>query len=143
MVLMGCDRLGGAVATMLAEQGHSLHILDPNVAAFERLPQGMIEDGHIVPLVGDGTDETDLRRASIQEADVFMALSGRDTSNALAAQVAKQLFRVPTVICRIDDPTKEQLYRDLGIVAVGAVTLVSQRVAELAIRGTAVSQLVE
>ena len=132
MVIVGCDELAVNVASMLSEQGHSLHVLDLTEDALERLPAGMIEDGHITPLVGDGTREDDLIRASIQDAAVFMALSGGDTRNALAAQIAKQVFQVPTVICRIDDPSKQALYNDLGIVAISAISLVTGMVVEAA-----------
>ena len=88
----------------------------------------MVEDGHIVPLVGDGTFEEDLRKASIQDAQVFMALSDSETRNALAAQIARHVFQVPTSICRIDDPSKERVYNGLGILAVSAITLMTKEV---------------
>ena len=126
MVIMGCGGLGATVATSLTDQGHVLHILDVTADAFDRLPVGLIEAEQIVPLVGDGTSERDLMKASIQDSTVFMALSGSDTQNALAAQIAKQVFQVQTVICRIDDPSKEEVYNDLGIVAVSAIKLVRE-----------------
>ena len=132
MVIMGCDGLASSIATSLSEQGHMVHILDLNSEAFDRLPRGKIEDHHIVPIIGDGTRQQDLRRASIEEADVFMALSEVDARNALAVQMARHLYEVPTVICRIDDPTLQQMYTGLGIVAIGATSLVTEMVVEAA-----------
>ena len=129
---MGCGGLGVAVATSLAAQRHIVHILDSQAEAFEQLPPSKIEDGFIVPLVGDGTLEEDLLRASVRDANVFLALSGTDTVNALAAQMAKHLYRVPTVICRIDDPTIQGMYGGLGIVAISATSLVAQMALEKA-----------
>ena len=123
---MGCDGLGISVATALTEHGHTVHILDPHAEAFDRLPPGEIEHGRIVPIVGDGTLQEDLVRASIQDAHVFMALSDIDTRNVLAAQMARHLYQVPTVICRIDDPTIQQMYNNLGIVALSSTTPVTQ-----------------
>ena len=54
---------------------------------------------------------------------MFMALSGVDTLNALTGQMAKHLFQVPTVVCRIDDPTLQEMYEELGIVAISATSL--------------------
>ena len=125
-IVVGCGRLGVAVATSLAARGHTVYILDPRADAFEPLPPGKIEDGLIVPLVGDGTLEEDLLRASVRDANVFLALTGTDTANALAAQMAKHLYRVPSVICRIDDPIIQGMYGDLGIVAISATALVAQ-----------------
>ena len=105
-----------------------MHILDPRVEAFDRLPPGAIADGQIVPIAGNGTLQQDLLRASLQDADVFIALTGVDTRNALASQMAKHLYQVPTVICRVDDPTIQSMYNDLGIVAISATTFVSDLV---------------
>lgn len=129
---MGCGALGATVASVLTDGGVSLQVLDTRADAFDRLPTGLIEDGRVVPLVGDGTNERDLAKAAVQEATVFMALSGSDTKNALAAQIAKQVFGVPTVICRIDDPSKGAVYEDMGIVTVSATTLVADMVVEAA-----------
>ena len=132
MVIMGCGALGASVASVLTDKGILLQVLDTSADAFDRLPTGLVEDRRIVPLVGDGTNERDLLKAAIQEAAVFMALSGSDTKNALAAQIAKQIFDVPTVICRIDDPSKGDIYEDMGIVCVSATTLVEDMVIEAA-----------
>ena len=99
-------------------------------AAFDVLPPGTVEAGQIVPMVGDGTLESDLRGAFVQDAGVFVAVSGRDSFNALAAQLAKHVLQVPTVICRINDPTRNEMYRALGLVTVSATRLVSDLVLE-------------
>ena len=85
-----------------------------------------------MPLVGDGTLQDDLLRAYVSDAHLFMALSGIDTLNALAAQMAKHVYRVPRVICRIDDPTLQSMYGSLDIVAISATALVSQMALEAA-----------
>ena len=126
MVIMGCGELGASIATSLSEQGHTVHVVDLRSEYFDQLPPGQIENGHIVPIIGDGTLRQDQMRASVPDADVFMALSDQDTRNALAAQMTKHLYEVPTVICRIDDPTMQQMYNALGIVAVSATALVTQ-----------------
>ena len=129
MMVIGCGGLGATVATSLSERGHAVHILDTRSEAFNRLPSGEVENGHIVPYAGDGTVHDDLLRASAQDADVFIALSGSDTKNALAAQIARHVHQIPTVICRIDDPAMQEMYTNLGLVAISATTLVSQGVA--------------
>ena len=107
-------------------------MLDIDPGSFDKLPTGLIEDERVVALVGDGTRQPDLIKASVQESTVFMALTGSDTENALAAQIAKLVFHVPTVISRVDDPAKEKVYNDLGVEAVGAVTLVAEKVVQAA-----------
>lgn len=128
MVVMGCGELGASIATSLAEQGHTLHMLELHPEYFDRLPPSQIESGHIVPIIGDGTLQQDQMRASVPDADVFLALSDDDTVNALAAQMSKHLYEVPTVICRIDDPTMQKVYNELGVVAISATSLVTEMV---------------
>ena len=47
----------------------------------------------------------------------------RDTVNALASQTAQVTFRVPTVVCRINDPLRQKIYRDLGLRTVSTTEL--------------------
>ena len=129
-VIVGCGRTGSSLAAALSERGYTVRILDLDPAAFELLPPGMIGDGHIVPILGNGTVENDLRKASTQDADVFIAVSDKDARNALAAQIAKDLLQVPTVICRMNDPTRREMYSQLGLVTVSAADLVTERALE-------------
>ncbi|MCI0441447.1 MAG: NAD-binding protein, partial [Chloroflexi bacterium] len=97
-----------------------------------RLPQGEVRDGRIIPIVGDATLENDLKKAQIQDADAFIAVSGQDTLNALAAQVARHIFEVPTVITRVSDPARKELYNQLGVVTISATDILT----ELALQAT-------
>lgn len=130
VVIVGCGGLGASIATTLAERGHIVHILDSHAESFDRLPPGMVEEGHIVPVLGDGVREDDLIRASVIDADVLIAVSGSDAQNALAAQMAKQVYAVSVVICRIDDSGKQEMYNELGLVAVSATNVVAEIVLE-------------
>ncbi len=120
VTIMGCGGLAASVAVTLSDQGYSVHILDRRIDSFNRLPPGKTQSGEIVPIVGDGTFQHDLLKAVVEDADVFMALSDSDTRNALAAQVASNIFRVPTVVCRVEDTVMQKVYSGLGIVAIGA-----------------------
>ena len=132
VTIMGCGGLAASVAVTLSDQGYSVHILDRHIDSFNRLPPGKTQSGEIVPIVGDGTFQQDLLKAAVEDADVFMALSESDTRNALAAQVASNIFRVPTVICRVEDPVMQKVYAGLGIVAIGATTLVADNAVKAA-----------
>lgn len=128
VVIMGAGRVGLSAAVSLSDEGHTVHLMDLSEDAFDLVPQGKVDDGQIVPMVGDGTLEKDLRKATTQDADVFIAVSGRDAGNAMAAQIAKHVFRVPTVICRINDPTRKEMYSQLGLVTISATRMVTDMV---------------
>ncbi|KPJ54690.1 MAG: potassium transporter TrkA [Dehalococcoidia bacterium DG_18] len=111
VVIMGCGRVGAQLAALLDEDGHKVAILDTDTYSFRRLPAAFKG----TPLVGDGTDGDYLKKAGIEEADAFVAVTQGDNRNVMAAQVAKHVFNVPKVVCRIYDPLREELYKTLGL----------------------------
>ncbi|MCH8161597.1 MAG: TrkA family potassium uptake protein [Chloroflexi bacterium] len=112
VVIMGCGRVGGALATRLDEENHEVTILDLNEYQFQRfLPDSF--GGR--KITGNAVDQDVLRRAGIEEADAFVALTQGDNRNAMASQVAKHIFNVPRVVCRIYDPIREEMYNELGL----------------------------
>ncbi len=121
---MGCDRTGGMIAQSLAEEGHTVTVLDTDEENLKRLPDSL----GITALVGDGTLEEDLRRAGVESADVFVAVEGSDTRNALAAQKARYLFNTPKVVCRMDDPLRHEVYSNLGLLAISPTNVVSDMI---------------
>jgi trk system potassium uptake protein TrkA len=66
-------------------------------------------------LTGNGIDQDVLRRAGIEQADAFVAVTAGDNRNLMASQIAKHIFGVDRVVCRIYDPIREQMYRNLGL----------------------------
>ena len=108
---MGCGRLGAQLAALLESDGHEISILDVDKLAFEHLPNSF--KGHKV--LGDGTDQDTLRKAGAEHADAFVSATRGDNRNALAAQVAKHVFRIDKVGSVIFDPIREEVYRDLGL----------------------------
>jgi trk system potassium uptake protein len=113
IVIVGCGRVGAALASMMAKDQHDVTIIDQNSEAFERLGQDF--KGRIKTVVGDGIDEDVLRRAGLDEADAFASVTNGDNRNIMAAQIAKYRFHVPRVICRIYDPIRMETYKGLGL----------------------------
>jgi len=108
---MGCGRVGAAVATRLAEEGHAVTVLDTNAFAFHRLPSGFT--GTCV--TGSGTDDRILEEAGVRRADAFIALASGDNRNILAAQKAKHMFGVRIAVSRVKDPLRSELFARLGL----------------------------
>jgi trk system potassium uptake protein TrkA len=111
VVILGCGRTGAYLATLLVAEGHQVTIIDRNRLALNRL--GPDFSGKVV--IGIGIDEDVLRRAGIEQAEAFIAVTDGDNTNVMAAQVARNIFGVPRVICRIYDPLRVEIYRNLGL----------------------------
>ena len=124
IVIMGCGRVGAQIASLLEHEGHDITILDIDTYSFRRLPP----DFNGTALLGNGMDEEVLRRAGIEEADVFVAMTQGDNRNVMAAQIAKHIFNVPRVISRIYDPLRQELYDTLGIEAFSPPTIFAELV---------------
>ena len=122
VVIMGCGRVGAQLAGLLDADGHSVTVLDTDSYSFRRLPP----DFNGTALVGNGIDEESLKRAGIEEADAFMSLTQGDNRNVMAAQIAKHVFNVPRVICRIYDPLRQELYNTLSLEAISPTTIFAQ-----------------
>ena len=119
---MGCGRVGARLAAMLDADGHEVTVLDVNPDAFRRLPPGF----RGMRQTGNGIDQAVLARIGVGEADAFVAVTQGDNRNVMASQMAKHLFGVPRVVCRIYDPIREEIYHGLGIETISP-TLVGAR----------------
>ena len=124
IVIVGCGRVGSSAAELWDRAGHEVIILDESTRAFERLPTSF--SGHAVR--GDGTDEDVLRRAGIEGADIFLALTEGDNRNVMAAQLAHEAFDVHQVVAKLNDPVRAEAYADLGIATLCRTNLMSDAI---------------
>jgi trk system potassium uptake protein TrkA len=111
VIIMGCGRLGSRIAGALDQEGHQVTVLDTNEGAFRRLPDAFRGQRR----VGNGMDASTLEKAGIASADAFMALTQGDNRNYFASQMAREVYGVKRVLCRIYDPVREAIFRDLGL----------------------------
>jgi trk system potassium uptake protein TrkA len=117
IVILGCGRVGTALAKGLLDVGHAVAVVDQDPSAFRRL--GADFRGRTV--AGVGFDREVLVEAGIEQADAFAAVSSGDNSNIIAARVARETFGVQRVAARIYDPGRAEVYERLGIPTVATV----------------------
>jgi trk system potassium uptake protein TrkA len=114
VVIVGCSRLGARLAGVLSKRGHHVTIIDTNSAAFGRLPEFF----HGETVIGTGIDEDILIEAGIEHADMFVAATNGDNRNIMSSQLAKNMFGVEKVLCRIYDPVRAEAYGKLGLTTI-------------------------
>jgi trk system potassium uptake protein TrkA len=122
VVIMGCGRVGARLALLLEQDGHAVTIIDNDSYSFRRLSP----DFKGAALIGNAIDEDVLRSAGIEEADAFIALTQGDNRNVMASQIAKHIFNVPRVVCRIYDPLRRDMYEELGVETISPTTIFAQ-----------------
>ncbi len=126
ILIMGCGRVGARLAALLDEDGHKVTVLDIDTYSFRRLPPSFGGSA----LYGNGIDEEALKKAGIEDVDVFVALTQGDNRNVMACQIARLVFNVPRVVCRIYDPLREEMYSALGLETISPTKVFSQLLRE-------------
>lgn len=117
VVILGCGRVGSTLANALEDMGHQVSVIDQDPNSFRRL--GPTFEGRTV--TGVGFDPDVLRRAGIEKADAFAAVSSGDNSNVIATRVAREEFGVDNVAARIYDQGRAEVFERLGIPTVATV----------------------
>ncbi len=123
-VIVGCGRVGSALARQLSEEGDQVTVVDFSEAAFNRLGEDFTGD----MVFGTAVDEDVLRRAGTERAEAFVAVTNADTTNIMAAQLAQHLFKVKKVICRIYDPAQADVYEELGLETICPTTIGADKI---------------
>ncbi|MGV9673180.1 MULTISPECIES: potassium channel family protein [unclassified Gordonia (in: high G+C Gram-positive bacteria)] len=123
VVIMGCGRVGSALAMAMQKRGHEVAVIDRDASAFARLGDAFTGDR----IVGVGFDRDVLIRAGIEKADAFAAVSSGDNSNIISARVARETFDIERVVARIYDAKRAAVYERLGIPTVATVPWTTER----------------
>jgi trk system potassium uptake protein TrkA len=110
-VVVGCGRVGSAVAKGLAADGWEVTVVDESEDALTRLGQGW-RGGFVL---GHGMDVTVLERAGVADADAAVVATDGDNTNIVIGQVLQQRYGVATVVVRILDPARAKLYAERGM----------------------------
>jgi trk system potassium uptake protein TrkA len=110
-VVIGCGRVGSAVAKGLADEGWDVTVVDENEDALGRLGQSW-RGGFVV---GHGMDVNVLERAGVADADTAVVATNGDNTNIVIGQVLQKRYDIGTVVVRILDPARAKLYSDRGM----------------------------
>jgi trk system potassium uptake protein TrkA len=110
-VVIGCGRVGSAVAKGLVADGWDVSVIDENEDALVRL--GPNWRGGFV--VGHGMDTTVLESAGAAEADAAVVSTNGDNTNVVIGQVLQKRYEIATVVVRVLDPARAKFYADRGM----------------------------
>ena len=138
IIVIGCGRLGSLLANRLSNAGHSVVVVDINSNSFNALTADQFS-GFMVE--GDATELSVLNHAKMGKADVVIGATHDENVNIMAAQVAKERFKVPKVYVRILDPGKESFCKLIGIECVCPTTIAAEKMIN-SIDGNPESQMV-
>ena len=110
-VVIGCGRVGSAVALQLHSEGWDVNVIDEREEALTKLGTGWL--GGFV--VGHGMDTDVLHRAGIEEADAVVVSTDGDNTNVVIGQVAQKRYGIGCVVVRVLDPARADFYAKRGL----------------------------
>lgn len=99
IIISGLGKIGSTILQSLASEGHDITAIDINNAVVEDIAN--IND--IIGVRGSCTDSDTLKEARIEDAELFIAVTGSDETNMLACFLAKRMGAKQT-IARIRAP---------------------------------------
>ena len=111
VIVIGCGRVGSAVALELKAAGWEVAVIDEREEALGRLGESWTGEF----LVGHGMDLQLLRDAGIEDADAVVVTTDGDNSNIVIGQMAQKQFAVPSVVVRVLDPARADFYATTGL----------------------------
>jgi len=111
VLVIGCGRVGSAVALDLHAAGWHVTVVDEDEDALGRLGEDWAGEFRL----GHGMDVQLLRDSGIEEADAVVVTTDGDNSNIVIGQVAQKQFNVPTVVVRLLDPARAEFFRTRGL----------------------------
>ncbi len=122
IVIVGGGKLGYHLASNMLERKYDVRLVEKNKLRCMRLAN----DLDVEVICGDGTEIETLEDAGTQNADCFIAVTGQDQDNLVAAQLAKRQFKAVKVIARANDPRNMDALRILGAdIAVSSTEIIT------------------
>jgi trk system potassium uptake protein TrkA len=134
ILIVGCGRVGSAVAKRAVDAGHEVSVLDSDPLSHERLDKDQTTSWEDIGgrfTVGTALEIDALIEAGIEQADTFMAATRGDNTNLVIAQIAQRRFKVPRVVVRVADPGRAAWYGEQGLLTVSPTQRAIDQASEL------------
>jgi trk system potassium uptake protein TrkA len=110
-IVIGCGRVGSAIAVQLAAEGWRVTCVDEKEEALNRLGAGW-RGGFVV---GHGMDSDVLREAGVEDADAAVVATDGDNTNLVIGQVLQKRYGIECVVVRVLDPRRADFYAKRGL----------------------------
>lgn len=112
MILVGGGNVGLQLAKRLLGAGHEILLMEKSASQALRLASLIGEEN---VMVGDGCEMAVQKVAGFGRADVVVAVTGEDEDNLVVCQMAKVVWNVDRVLARVNDPSHEDVFAQIGI----------------------------
>lgn len=138
IIITGGGRVGYYLAKALCERNYDVVLVEADKVTCKG-----IADSLDIPVVwGDGTMASVLEKAGIRDADVFVAVTGKDENNLIACQTAKNMFGIPKTVAKANNPKNVNNIKLLGADTVISATESIISLLEREVDGSTIKELI-
>jgi trk system potassium uptake protein TrkA len=127
IVVVGCGRMGAAIADRLYRAGHEIVVVDRTADSFGNLPAAF--RGRM--LEGDVLAQDVLERARLRGAYGVAVATSSDAANAVVGHIARRVFGVDNVVVRNFDPLRRAVFDTFDLPAVSSAEWGAQQFEKL------------
>lgn len=127
ILIAGGGKVGFYLAKELSEKGHAISLIERRADRAEKIAL-VLED--VLVIKGDACDMEYLEQAGIEDTDIVIAATGDDDDNLVVAQIAKEVYKRPKVIARVNNPKNEKIFKALNVDVPVASTSIIVKVVE-------------
>lgn len=99
IIIVGCGKVGSALAKELTLEGHTITIVDTNKKVLDIVSLNL----DVLGIVGNGASYNVLLEAGVDKADILIAVTDSDEMNLLCCLFAKKVRELKT-IARVRNP---------------------------------------
>ena len=118
IIIVGCGKVGGELAEVLSREGNDVTVIDHNESVVDEL----CDKYDIMGTVGNGASHLVQMEAGVDQADLFIAVTGSDELNLLCCLTARKGGKDLHTIARLRNPEYtgeiEFLKEELGLAMV-------------------------
>ncbi|MGX7074028.1 Trk system potassium transporter TrkA [Falseniella ignava] len=105
IILVGGGKVGSALCRSLVAEKHDVVLIEQNEAVLNHI----VSRFDIIGLLGNGADFAILEQASVQDCDIFIAMTEHDEVNMISAVLAKKMGAKETIV-RVRNPEYSNTY---------------------------------
>ena len=128
IVIGGGGKIGAYLAQLMLGKGNEVGIIERDLQTADRLSMQL--EGQCLVIHGDACEADYLLDAGAKQADVFVAVGGRDDENLVACELAKQLFKVQRCFARVNNPKNQRIFKEVGIESVSSTMIIANLIDE-------------
>ena len=123
ITIVGGGKIGYYLVKTLLPYKHKIILVETD----KELCKKIANELNVSVIRGNGTNIELLNQIDGEEADVFIAVTGKDEDNRISCQLAKRSFGVKRTIARVNNPKNITVFEALGVdTAVSSTSVIAE-----------------